>query len=121
MAEERKSIFITGGASGIGQAVARLFAEKGWFVGVVDVNEQKLDAIEKEIGKDNCFIHVLDVTDRGAYNAVISRFGERTSGKLHILYNNAGIGAGGFFEDIPYDWECPVCGVNKSEFVEDDW
>ncbi len=36
----RKSIFITGAASGIGRATALLFAGKGWFVGAFDVNAQ---------------------------------------------------------------------------------
>ena len=31
------------------------------------------------------------------------------------------INPGTDFNDITEDWECPVCGVNKSEFVEDDW
>jgi NAD(P)-dependent dehydrogenase (short-subunit alcohol dehydrogenase family) len=112
MVEAPKSIFITGGASGIGEAAAFLFAEKGWFVGVVDVNEQKLSAIQKEIGKDNCFIHMLDVTDRDAYNVVISEFGKSTSGKMDILFNNAGIGAAGFFEDIPYERSMELIHVN---------
>ncbi len=34
---------------------------------------------------------------------------------------DGGINPGTDFNDIPEDWECPVCGVNKSEFVEDDW
>jgi NAD(P)-dependent dehydrogenase (short-subunit alcohol dehydrogenase family) len=34
-----KSIFITGGASGMGRAGAKLFYERGWIVGAVDVNE----------------------------------------------------------------------------------
>jgi rubredoxin len=34
---------------------------------------------------------------------------------------DGGIPPGTPFEDIPEDWECPVCGVSKSEFVEDDW
>ena len=38
-ANGRKSIFITGAASGIGRATAILFAEKGWFVGAFDVNQ----------------------------------------------------------------------------------
>ena len=33
-----QAIFITGGASGIGQAVARYFAAKGWRVGLADIN-----------------------------------------------------------------------------------
>ena len=39
---ERKAIFITGGASGIGRATARLFAARGWLVGLADVNEAGL-------------------------------------------------------------------------------
>ncbi|RRC05007.1 SDR family NAD(P)-dependent oxidoreductase, partial [Escherichia coli] len=35
---QQKAIFITGGGSGIGQATARLFAERGWRVGLADVN-----------------------------------------------------------------------------------
>ena len=39
----RKAIFITGGGSGIGRAVARHFAGQGWFVGIADVNAQGID------------------------------------------------------------------------------
>ena len=34
---------------------------------------------------------------------------------------DGGVNPGTDFKDIPEDWECPVCGVSKSEFVEDDW
>jgi rubredoxin len=34
---------------------------------------------------------------------------------------DGGIAPGTPFEDITDDWECPVCGVRKSDFVEDDW
>jgi len=34
---------------------------------------------------------------------------------------DGGIAPGTSFEDLPEDWECPVCGVGLSEFVEDDW
>ena len=39
MTESRKSIFITGAASGLGREVGRYFASKGWFVGIADINE----------------------------------------------------------------------------------
>ena len=39
----RKAIFITGGGSGIGRATAQLFAARGWFVGIADVNAQGID------------------------------------------------------------------------------
>jgi rubredoxin len=34
---------------------------------------------------------------------------------------DGGVPPGTDFNDVPEDWECPVCGVNKSEFEEDDW
>src|SRR5436190_2140506 len=44
-ARGRKSIFITGGASGMGRETAKLFSGKGWFVGAYDVNEAGLAAL----------------------------------------------------------------------------
>ncbi len=112
MAGKRKSIFITGAAGGIGQATARLFAEKGWFIGAVDVNEEKLADLRQEIGEADSFTHVLDVTDRDAFKKVIHKFGEITSGGMDILHNNAGIGYAGFFEDIPFEKHLEVINVN---------
>ena len=34
---------------------------------------------------------------------------------------DGGIVPGTEFKDIPENWECPVCGIGKSDFVEDDW
>jgi len=42
MSETRKSIFITGAATGIGRATAVLFAEKGWYIGAVDIKFKEL-------------------------------------------------------------------------------
>ena len=53
-ARGRKSIFITGAASGMGRETAKLFAGKGWFVGAYDVNTDGLKTLEQEIGADNC-------------------------------------------------------------------
>jgi NAD(P)-dependent dehydrogenase (short-subunit alcohol dehydrogenase family) len=112
MNETRKSIFITGAASGIGRATAVLFAEKGWYVGAVDVNEEGLKSLAVELGADNCFTHVLDVTDRAAYEQVLEKFGLHTSGKLDLLFNNAGIGAFGLFDEVPFEDHLAVIQVN---------
>jgi NAD(P)-dependent dehydrogenase (short-subunit alcohol dehydrogenase family) len=112
MNERWKSIFITGAASGIGKATALLFAEKGWYVGAVDLNEKGLTALSDEIGEDNCFIHVLDVSDKTAFEQVLEKFGQHTSGKLDLLFNNAGIGAFGNFDEIPYKDHISVIQVN---------
>ena len=60
-----KAIFITGGASGIGRATARLFASRGWRVGVADVNEAGLEETVGQIG-GMAQRFTLDVRDRAA-------------------------------------------------------
>ena len=112
MNERRKSIFITGAGSGIGRAAAILFAEKGWYIGAVDINDQGLKTLENKLGADNVFAHVLDVTDRAAFDNVLNKFGQKTSGKMDILFNNAGIGAIGKFEEIPYEKTIEIIQVN---------
>ncbi|PKQ03486.1 MAG: short-chain dehydrogenase [Alphaproteobacteria bacterium HGW-Alphaproteobacteria-11] len=111
-ANGRKSIFITGAASGMGLETARLFHGKGWFVGGYDVNEAGLKALEKEIGAENCIVATLDVTDKQAYDAAVASFGKATDGKMDLLYNNAGIGAGGLFADMDFAENMRVVQVN---------
>jgi len=110
-ANGRKSIFITGGASGMGLETARLFAGQGWFVGACDVNAAGLDALKAELG-DAVLTQVLDVTDRAAYAAALDTFAKATDGKLDLLFNNAGIGRGGPFIDMPWDDVMAVVNVN---------
>ena len=112
LANGRKSIFITGAASGMGRETARLFAGKGWFVGGYDVNEAGLKALEAELGDDNCIVRRLDVTDRLDYRAALAAFGEVTGGRMDILFNNAGIGRGGPFADQPFEDVIAVVQVN---------
>lgn len=111
-ANGRKSIFITGAASGMGRETARLFAGKGWFVGCYDVNSAGLTALEAELGADNCIVRTLDVTDREDYRGALAAFGEATGGQMDILYNNAGIGRGGPFADQPFEDVIAVVQVN---------
>jgi NAD(P)-dependent dehydrogenase (short-subunit alcohol dehydrogenase family) len=108
----RKSIFITGAASGIGRETARLFAKQGWFVGAYDVQDAALAALESELGVDNGLFQKLDVTDRNAYGAAVAAFAEATGGTMDILFNNAGIGRGGPYEDMPWEDVLAVVNVN---------
>ena len=98
-----KSIFITGGASGMGRETALLFAKYGWFVGAYDVNRAALDTLAAEIGAEKGVFATLDVTDPAAFEAAIATFGEATGGKLDLMFNNAGIGAGGLLDEQPWD------------------
>ena len=97
---DRKILFVTGAGSGIGREVARYFTERGWFAGLTDVNEAGLAETAAMIGEDNCWTHPLDVTDRDAWTRVIEAFSQRTEGRMHLLFNNAGIGQGGRFEEM---------------------
>ncbi|HEY4943893.1 MAG TPA: SDR family oxidoreductase [Rhizomicrobium sp.] len=113
-ADGRKSIFITGAASGMGRETAKLFHGKGWFVGAYDVNVDGLKTLEQELGFANCITRKLDVTNREDYRAALAEFGAQTDGKMDILYNNAGIGRGGFFETQSFE---DVMAVVNTNFV----
>jgi NAD(P)-dependent dehydrogenase (short-subunit alcohol dehydrogenase family) len=112
MTESRRCIFITGAASGMGRATAELFAGKGWFVGASDIDEEGLKTLQDELGTRDCLVRRLDVTDKADYDAAIAAFSERTGGRLDLLFNNAGIGHGGWFEDVPYEAALQVVQVN---------
>ncbi len=111
-ANDRKSIFITGAASGMGRETARLFANQGWFVGAYDVQADLLASLKSEIGGDNGLFETLDVTDREAYRAAIDGFALATGGKMDVLFNNAGIGRGGPYADMAWEDVMAVVNVN---------
>ncbi|MGA0607007.1 SDR family oxidoreductase [Phenylobacterium sp. VNQ135] len=110
--EPRKSIFITGATSGMGRETARLFAGKGWFVGAYDVNELGLRDLQEELGAENCLIRRLDVTDRADFRDALDDFVPAAGGRLDILFNNAGIGRGGPFDQQPFEDILAVVQVN---------
>lgn len=108
----RKAIFITGAASGMGRETAKLFAAKGWFVGASDVNEAGLKTLEQELGHDHCFVRKLDVTDKRDFDAALAEFTKCSAGRLDLMFNNAGIGESGWFEDVPYEATMRVVQIN---------
>lgn len=108
----RKAIFITGGGSGIGQATAVLFAKRGWFVGLADVNEAGLAETARLIGQDNALTVRMDVRDRAAWRDALQRFVIASGGRLDVLFNNAGVAQGGKFEAMSEDETDRVLDVN---------
>ncbi|MEQ8559089.1 MAG: SDR family oxidoreductase [Henriciella sp.] len=113
----RKSIFITGAASGIGKATAKLFADRSWFVGLYDVNEDGLAEVAKEIGEDNCVTAKLDVRSRDDWKAAIEQFGKATDGRMTVLFNNAGVGRHGWFEEMTGEDNDWVVDVNVKGII----
>ncbi|HEY4944354.1 MAG TPA: SDR family oxidoreductase [Rhizomicrobium sp.] len=96
---ERKAIFITGGASGLGLGTAKRFAQEGWFVGLADINAAGLKAALDGIGRDNGASYLLDVRDRAAWDDALSVFTAASGGRLDVLFNNAGVAHYGFLEE----------------------
>src|SRR5674476_206736 len=83
-----KIAVVTGGGSGIGKAVALLFAKQGAMVNVIDLNEDACNTTVTEVNKTGgkAFAHVCDVTDQQQVKAIFSKIGN-----VDILVNSAGV------------------------------
>ena len=96
---ERKAVFITGAASGIGLGTAKRFAREGWFVGLADINAAGLKAALDAIGRENGATYLLDVRDTSAWRDALAVFTAASGGRLDVLVNNAGIASYGYIEE----------------------
>jgi len=108
----RRSVLITGAASGIGRATAELFAARGWLVGCLDRDAAALDALGRELGAAGALCSRADVSDRAALAAAVAAFGQASGGRLDLLFSNAGIDAKGSFETMPWERIVKVVEVN---------
>lgn len=97
---DRKSIFITGGGSGIGRAVAQLFAARGWFIGIADISQAGMDGTEALLPPGSSYKHRLDVRERTAWDEALAAFSVAAGGRIDVVFNNAGIGTGGMLEEL---------------------
>ena len=97
----------------MGREGARLFGAKGWRVGAIDRNADGLDSLSNEIGTDRLWTRAVDVTDKPAFESAVADFcAGNPGGSLDMMWNNAGIGEGGWFEDVPYEQAMRVVDVN---------
>ena len=101
-----KVAFVTGGAAGIGLAMARAFGREGMSVMLADIEPATLAAAVEELRASQIKVEgvVCDVTSRDSLRAAaletIAKFG-----KVHVVCNNAGVGSGGPIGTIPAkDW-----------------
>jgi len=97
---ERRSIFITGGGSGIGRAIAQYFGERDWFVGVADIDTQGMEDTLGLIPGGFKYAHKLDVRDRAAWDTALEAFATAAGGRIDVIVNNAGIGTGGAIHEL---------------------
>lgn len=109
-----KVAFITGGASGIGLGIAKVFVKNGMKVVIVDMRQDALDEAMAYFKENGGEVHPinLNVTDRKAYVRAADE-AEVVFGKIHVLVNNAGVGSGGGpIDKLTYnDWDYSM-GVN---------
>ena len=91
----RKAIFITGGASGIGRAIALYFGQRDWFVGLGDVDEAGMHETLSQIGHGFTFSQVFDVRSRTDWDRALDGFATAAGGRIDMLANNAGVPLGG--------------------------
>ncbi|MFZ5563112.1 MAG: SDR family NAD(P)-dependent oxidoreductase, partial [Thermodesulfobacteriota bacterium] len=89
-------IFITGGASGLGQALARRYAARGWRVCIGDINKEAGEAFAKSLSADRAKAAFVscDVTRESDLQKAADWL-EVNWGGVDVVVNNAGVAAAG--------------------------
>lgn len=113
-----KRAFITGAASGLGKAFCIELAKDGWNLGMADINVKELETAAAEISAlgGKIWLYPLDVSDKEQYGKVAQAF-LADAGGIDLLFNNAGVGDGGAFEEYGlenYEW---MVGINQMGVV----
>lgn len=112
-----KVAVITGAAGGIGEASARLFVQEGACVVIADIDDEKGQAVARELGRQAIYLHT-DVTREADIKAAID-LAVHEFGRLDCLMNNAG-GAGTFasIQDIPVDaFDKTIAQLLRASFI----
>ena len=94
-----RTVLVTGGASGIGEAIVRAFAGQRAKVGFVDIQEKEGSALAAELSGQGAKIHFepADITDIAALQAAIAKIAS-SLGPIAVLVNNAA-------NDTRHDWQ----------------
>jgi NAD(P)-dependent dehydrogenase (short-subunit alcohol dehydrogenase family) len=109
----KKIALVTGGGSGLGEAISLRLAREGMAVGVLDVNTASAASVAKAIndGGGKAIALTANVADRKQIDAAVAEV-HKAFGPITVLVNNAGIEYFGPFTEISEeDWD-KVLGVN---------
>lgn len=89
-----KCVLVTGGGSGLGEAICHRLADEGARVAVLDMHADSAARVAKDIQVDGGEAHPFfaNVTDFNALNAVVGEV-VKMLGRLHLAVNNAGVGS----------------------------
>src|SRR5579864_5885810 len=104
---DKKIAFVTGAGSGIGEQIARLFAQQGAHVILADISVDAAERVASEIraAGGSTRTQQLDVAEESQVKAAIERVAA-AEGRLDILVNNAGVShVGSILETSLQDWE----------------
>jgi NAD(P)-dependent dehydrogenase (short-subunit alcohol dehydrogenase family) len=114
-----KVALVTGGGSGLGEAISLGFSQAGATVVIADVNEAGASAVVESVSErpnPPTFIHV-DVTSRASIDALVGQVIERF-GRIDVLVNSAGTAARHLAEDFPEDvWDRIITINLKGTFM----
>ena len=106
-----KIAMITGAGSGVGRAVARALAKRGWQLALVGRNQDALKQTASQISGDH-LIAPADVGDPAQVKGVFARIKDKF-GRLDMLFNNAGMGTPAIpIEDLSFEQWQAIVGVN---------
>lgn len=108
----RKTIFITGAANGIGRATAVFFASRGWYVGMMDIDDDGLRQLQQQLGEPNALMVAGDVTKPDEVARALDHFSAATNNRLDVLFNNAGILRAGAFGELNLEAQKAVIDIN---------
>ena len=114
---EGRVAVVTGGASGIGYALAEKLLRRGVKVVLADIEAEALEAAAERLrsfgtAPDACHAVVCDVSQQAAVEALAAATTCRFGSRVHLLFNNAGVGLAGPLKDASTaQWQW-VLGVN---------
>lgn len=114
---DNKSVVITGGASGIGEATVKLFAAEGAKVILADIQDERGQKIADDLGDSVIFHHTnvgIEEDIEGAVAKAVEKFG-----RLDCMFNNAGFGgAGGSILNITVqDYDATMAVLLRGVFL----